>query len=147
MKMSERIGKVRDLISNEENWCKNFFAKNIEGKKVAIQSGEAYSFCMRGAIYRVEGISDSIVWNTIYQDVLNLDTPEKYLTKKLNNYVNKLYSIACFNNKVSHEEVLKFLDWSISEAKKEEIIDEMRPKSEVKLLEYKPEFLREREST
>lgn len=44
--------KMRELLTDNSRWCQNSYARDVEGISVPTLSGEAYSFCLVGALVR-----------------------------------------------------------------------------------------------
>lgn len=47
---------VAELLADESRWCRHELAKNAEGHPTNFRGEEAVSFCLIGAIHRVNGV-------------------------------------------------------------------------------------------
>lgn len=54
MKDSEVLMKARELIAEEQHWCRRHFARDKHGAAVPYASAQACQFCSLGAVYAVE---------------------------------------------------------------------------------------------
>ena len=88
------------LIEDRETWCQGARAKNSEGVEVPVMSDSAFSFCSKGALFRVMGSEDA-----------DITSCERYLDSACRvNYVG-------FNELHSHDDVIEI--WLVAIAKAE----------------------------
>jgi hypothetical protein len=57
MKVYEILTEAKKLVRNRERWTKGAAARNKKGSVVATKSEEAVSWCINGALYKVNGSS------------------------------------------------------------------------------------------
>jgi hypothetical protein len=77
--------QVRELLSDPNRWTKHYYARRADGKETDPLSPDAVSFCLLGACAKL-GVDSTPLY-----DNLNVGVAE-------------------FNDKVTHEQVLAFLD-------------------------------------
>lgn len=111
----EILEKTRDLISDPEHWCKGANARNKDGKKTKVFSEDAYSFCMLGALAKVD---ESPACPEVYEFFSTvIEKMSDTIVRK-----DKEIMLSVFNDKHSttHADVLKVFDLAIKLAKEKE---------------------------
>lgn len=106
---------ARGLIAASDKLSKKAFAKNSRGKTVAIDSPDATSFCIAGAVARIDGVLPDETGYLVVEKSRAL----KYMTSVLGGQHQDAMDIASFNDapKTKKEDVLTFFDIIIAKAK------------------------------
>lgn len=97
--------KARELIKDEENWCKNALAKNKRGNLVSEKSDDACSFCMIGAV--------SCAGNRNLYSMGEVDNAIDILQRSIIDQGVGVIPISVFNDGASHKDVIKVFDHAI----------------------------------
>lgn len=101
MNTLEVLIAARKVIEKPENWTQGVLAKNRYGNAVYVYSEEAACFCSMGALYRAVDEDDCLKTNII-DDVAAI----------LSSIVQD-DTVAGFNDKSTHAEVLALFDKAI----------------------------------
>lgn len=97
MNTVEHLEKARSLVEN--GWCQGFLARDAERNVVSLRSSEATSFCLVGALKKVNSTLTYVKTVETLQDLIGH------------------WSLALFNDRSSKEEVLELLDRAILQEK------------------------------
>ena len=104
----EALRKARDLIAEEDRWCRGVSARDRNGDFCPADADRAHSRCLSGAVYAATGDND---------------TRSKCITLLLGARADVLLlpedarvSIGRFNDQSTHAQVLKVLDRAILHA-------------------------------
>jgi hypothetical protein len=95
---------VKELLSDPNNWCKNYFAVDKDGKGVSPENSNAVKFCLRGAIqhcYPDDEEKQKLVAEKLRTALRTLTMPDA-VTAKMNRLVGcdilSHAHLACFND-------------------------------------------------
>ena len=61
--------KVKELLSDESKWTKGFHARKADGSATSVESKEAVSFCLVGAVLRCYPIGYPIALKVIRKGI------------------------------------------------------------------------------
>ena len=110
------LTKARNVISQEENWTKKYFARDSLGNPIPVEEAEAKCFCAVGAMYKVCAVriktDESFIDN--FQQLLTAEIPEN----KDRRYADH-QNIINYNDdsNTSHKQILEVFDRAIATAK------------------------------
>jgi len=108
MKVTINLKPLKELLSSEDRWCKDSYAKTIDNSPVLIGDPRAYRFCLEGAIVKIYAHKRE-PWFAKYK---TLEFVKKclydYSTK--HNLLSATKSLLDFNDKSSHKEIVEFLN-------------------------------------
>ncbi len=109
---SDTLKIAREIIKDEENWCKDYYAKDPSSKNVDPLSDRACKWCILGSV--VKASSNELE----YENITSAEESEyilecfNYLDQASWNRFNQPASIA--NDFKGHEVALEILDYAIT---------------------------------
>ena len=120
MNLREILVAVRALIAEEEHWCKQAHAQDVNKHVVGVDDPEAYSFCLTGAVRRAlldAGIDDAMESGWVFRALVKcLDGDQLSRSMAaINGFV-----LTGFNDTATHAEVLALLDKAIASCSQRE---------------------------
>ena len=51
-RLLENLNEIKDVLSDESSWTQNTFARDVNGNTIDVDSDNACSWCLMGAIYK-----------------------------------------------------------------------------------------------
>lgn len=106
MQPRELLIQARDLISTQQKWCQQYYAKNNMGQRVDPHSVTAISFCAVGALFKAYTTNKGGVME-LYPT--SYDTVLKYLTDQ-----SGYNCLTIFNDNKKHSDIIKLFDDTIA---------------------------------
>ena len=103
----ETLRAIKETIGTPEKWTKGCYARDSSGEPTSIRFASAVSFCIRGAVCRVNGpfevAADNLIWETLRPQLP---------------YLNNFAGVATWqdNPERKHPEVMELLDKAIEVA-------------------------------
>ena len=108
MKTLELLRRAKRLIKNKNNWCQGYYARDSDGQIVEANTPEARQWCATGALMK---IGNDMQMTCVYGMDFCAQTELVEGTTK---------SIALFNDKFEHEDVMLMFDQAIALAREED---------------------------
>jgi hypothetical protein len=101
--ITENLVKVRELLSDKSRWTQRTFARDSNGWSTDVDSGNAVSWCLVGAMEKVAGRGNFI----------SIEKMRSRVRASVPDLANYGYSLSMFNDTQPHANVLALLDRAI----------------------------------
>lgn len=109
MKPSQKLKKLRTLLSRPSRWGKRFYARTKKGQPCNVSDHNAYCFCVSGALAKIE-MADK-VWDVPAEPYLKKTIPKKR-TRDIVTYNDR--------SRTTHRHIMLWVDRAIKMALKDE---------------------------